>query len=517
MSSASTGRASALAGAASLAPLVLLCAGPPVLLGVRATSSGNGALLLHLLQTVLPAQLGTSLLVALGAVALGSVLALGGILAALVDFPGRVLLTRLLLLPLLVPAWCLATIYRETLGLGGALALAGVLGVSLAPLLQLLASVVLRDLPARYAELLEVVGRDRPRQLVRALLPLCLPGLSAAAVLGFLLAWGDLAAARILATPTLTVGLFDQWLGRQDPEAGAVFACLLLAASGPPAWLLWRLVTRRSWQDDARLQGARHTRRRWRGRWAALPWLLGAPQLLVGVVVPVCVLGAWAIQRLDRAGLGTLGWDLAHGVLLALGATLVAAALALPWLRHRVLEPAARLRAVAGGAAVLAFALPPSALALGWLALLPSGGEGPMAHLNATPLPLLLALGARHAVVFLVAGQAALLRRARRHGELLRVLGRTGPASSLRLLGPLAAGPLGAAAFFVFLEVLKDVSLSRVLQPFDFATVATHLFQQVQAGRLREAAVWSLCLAAAGLYPLFVIQRLVEARPGAPR
>ena len=512
MRSGSTGLVSRLPATLLAAPTLLLCSAPLVVLAARA--SGAGDLLLHLARTVLPGQLALSLLVSLGAVVCGAALALPGMLCALLDFPGRPVLARLLLLPLLVPAWSLAALYRETLGLFGTAAHVAVLGVSLAPLFQLLAGASLRGVPGRYHELAAVVGRDRPRRLACLLLPLALPGLAGAGLLAFLLAWGDVGTARLMGTPTLTVGLFDQWFGRQDPAAGAAVALVLVACGVVPALLLWRLVSRRPWQDDSRLPEVPGVRTRLRGRAAVVPWLLAAPLLAAGVVVPAAVTAAFAWTRLGHTGLAPVGGALLRSLLLAAVATMLAAALALPLVRQQATGGPRLPSAAAGLAAVLVFCLPPAVLGLAWLALLPAGAAGgALAWLDATPLPLLVALGVRYCAVFFVVGHATLLRGAGRHAELLRTLGRAGLPSLVRLLGPFFARPLAVAGLFVFLEALRDLSLTLLLQPFGFSTAATHLFQQAQIGQLRDAALWLLCLAAAGLYPLLAIHRLLDAPP----
>ena len=137
-------------------------------------------------------------------------------------------------MPLLIPPWCVAVIYQDSFGFGGTGALVLVLGVAAAPLFALLVGAALRNVPQRYGEMLRVLGRGGPLSTIILLGPLAVPALAGAAVLSFLIAWGDAGTAHILGVPTLTVGLLDQWFGREDAAAGALIAVALLALSVLP-------------------------------------------------------------------------------------------------------------------------------------------------------------------------------------------------------------------------------------------------------------------------------------------
>lgn len=500
MSSSSTSRASTIA-------VLLCCAAPLVALLARAGQSASGELLVHLGRTVLPMQLGYSTAV-VGLATLGALLlAAGGIGCALFECPGRAALEKLLCLPLLVPAWYLAELYRDRGLLDGSGGLIVVLAVTGAPLFQLFASAALARLPARYLDQLLLSGRARPLAVAGTLLPLALPALGAAAALVLLLAWSDVASARTMAVPTLTVGLFDQWFGREDDGAGSLHALALLALSLVPALLLVSRLERGRNQDSPRLSpGAR--RLRLRGVAALLPWLLSVPQLGLGLLYPGYVIGLWVEERIARVDLGLLGGDLARTLLTAAAAALLAALLAVPLLHARALASAPRLAALGTRLCFALFALPPAVLGIAFLHLLADRESSWLGALNASPLPLALAIGLHFGAVFVAAGASALERQAGAHCALLRTLGREGVLSSLRLLRPYLAGPALAAVAFVALEGMKEQTLTVLLQPFGWSTVSTRVFQYAQTQQLHDCAVWILCLAIAGLYPLLTLARL---------
>jgi iron(III) transport system permease protein len=511
MRSFSTSRGRAISRQAGAIALLLLCAAPLAVLLFKGTSRGFADLLVHLSLTVLPMQLGYSLAASAGAVFFGALLALGGVLCGFFDFPGRRLLERALLTPLLIPAWFLAVLFEHETGFSGPLPLAIVLGMGSAPLFQLLVTASLRSIPRQYHETLRQLGRGSPWQLLRNLFPLAGPSLAASSVLVFLLTWADAGSARIMAVPTLAVGLYDQWFGRMEDSAGALIVLPLLAGSLLPALAAWAWFSRRGWQSSGRLVPRRADRVRLRGAAALLPWLLGAPLLVAGVIFPYLRIALWTVNRVQAVDLTMIGQDMLRSLLLAAGGTLIAAGLAIWSHQHQVAAHARRLTAATGGIMIAVFSVPPVALGLAFLWMLPESADRAWAAwLNATPLPLAAALGVRFCGVFWIAGQAALLRTARVHSDVLRTYGRADLVSFLRLFRPYLSPPLVMAAGFVFLESLKDLPLSLILQPFGFTTLTTRLFQYAQTQRIPESAVLVLCLVLVGIYPLAMLARLAE-------
>lgn len=496
--------------------IVAILAAPFVALLSSAAIRRTPALLGHLLLTVLPMQLGYSLVAAAGGTLLAALLAAGGLSCALFEFPGRSVLQKTLLLPWLVPGWFLAVMLRELLGMQGVLGLVLVVGISSAPLAQLFGSAALRSLPGRYTDVLRLLGRDSPLRLLRTLLPLAAPALAAAALIVSLIAWTDVASARTMAVPTLTVGMLDQWFGREDTSLGAALGLVLASISVPLGFLLWWGMRRTGWRDDARLAARPPGRTPLKGYQAALPWLLSIPQLIAGVLVPGAIIALWTSQRLERVNLSFLGSDIYRSLLVAFAATGLAALIAMPVVHASALSKASLAGKVASLLGFALFAMPPSVLALAMLLTFPSKADrGITTVLSATALPLVAGLGLRFCGVFVAAALATLRRQAHQHVALLRVLGRADLGSFLDLLRSFLVRPVAAAAAFVFLESLQDLALPLVLQPFGFNTMSTRVFQYAQTQQVRDCAVWVLCLGLVGIYPLFTLARMGESSPDA--
>lgn len=514
MRSSLTSRADALWRRTWVLLVLIVGAGPFAVLLARGAPRLSGELAAHLGRTVLPMQLGYSAVAAVGAALGGAALAAGGLGCAIFDFPGRRLLQHLLLVPLLVPGWFFAMLYHEALRLDGIGGLVFVLGVSAAPLFHLFGVAALRNLPRQYAEVLRVLGHDRPASLVRVLYPLSAPALGAAGALVCLLDLADGSSPRTMAVPTLTVGLLDQWFAREDASVAVLLALVIAVVSLLCGWLLWWLLGKVAWQDSGRLgPQADLPRTRLRGMSASFPWILAAPQLTAGVLIPGCLIGKWAAERIERVNLTSLGGDIVRTLVVACGAAVGAVLLALPIVHAQATMRPSRLATLAGRTTFAVFALPSSVLALSFLWMLPNKAEpGLSAFVNATAFPLVLAFGVRFSAVCVAGAQTALVRQARDHTALMRVLGHTGIGSFLHLTRPFLARPMSAVMAFVLLASIQEQSLPLVLRPFGFETIATRVLQYELTQRIRDCSVWILCLALIGIYPLFTLARLGESK-----
>jgi iron(III) transport system permease protein len=500
------------ASAARAAPTLIafaVVAAPTATLLLLAVRPRAFALLGHLIATVAPGQATQGAIAAIAATLLALALAAGGLAAALFEFPGRRWLDRLLLLPLLVPTWYLACLYRERFDARGVIWLALVLAIGAAPLWHLLGGVALRAIPGAYLDVLRLGGRSGGGAL-RHVLPLAAPALGAAAVLGAILAWSDAPSARALAVPTLAVGALDQWSAREDAAAGALLGLSIATAAVIAASAVLARLARASWMDEAPLALSPARRPRLRGARAALPWLLAAPQLALGVIVPAATIGRWSIERLERVDLSTLASDAARTLLLATAATALAIAIAAPIVRATASGPAWR-GVAATAVALLPFALPVTLLAAAVTWAIPGGQrEGLAARLHASLVPLAVAMGVRLAGLFVGAGRAALLRSGRDHVATARLLGHDGLVDFVALLRPVLARPAFACAVFGFLECLKDVHLTVALAPFGFESISSRVFQLALTDRTADCAPWMLCLALIGLWPLMTLARLAD-------
>ena len=91
--------------------------------------------------------------------------------------------------------------------------------------------------------------------------------------------------------------------------------------------------------------------------------------------------------------------------------------------------------------------------------------------------------------------------------QVARTLGRRPFRVFREIHVPLLRPSLITATLLVFVDALKELPATLLLRPFDFDTLATHVFTMASLGQLEEAALPALSIALAGLIPVFILSR----------
>jgi iron(III) transport system permease protein len=96
-----------------------------------------------------------------------------------------------------------------------------------------------------------------------------------------------------------------------------------------------------------------------------------------------------------------------------------------------------------------------------------------------------------------------------------RTLGETALSTLLRVHFPLLIPPLGAAALLVFVDCMKELPATLLLRPFNFETLATHVYTLASIEQLEQAALGALTIVLVGLIPVLLLHRAIAGgRPG---
>lgn len=152
-------------------------------------------------------------------------------------FPGRWLLDRIALAPLIVPAIILSI---SVYGLFAKLKLIGEwYGLVIAhtvlalPFVVLVMAAGLRDFDRALEQAAEGLGASRARTLLRITLPLLRPSLVSAGLLAFISSFDELVVALFLAGPNMTLPkkMFDNIMMEIDPTIAAVSVMQILLVS----------------------------------------------------------------------------------------------------------------------------------------------------------------------------------------------------------------------------------------------------------------------------------------------
>jgi iron(III) transport system permease protein len=494
---------------------------------------------------VLPHAIRTTVLLLLGVGILTAAIGVGAAwLVTMFRFPGKRVLDWALLLPLAVPTYIVAYAYldvmhpigpvqttlRELLGitrprdlwfpeirsLEGCIFL---LGVVLYPYVYLPVRALFLMQSAATLEVARTLGANRFRVFLRVAVPLARPAIAVGVSLALMEALNDIGASEFLGIRTLTVAVYTTWVVRMSVEGAAQIALVMLA-------VVFALVLVERWARRRRIFSAQARRHH-----AAVPQpLAGAVALgaslacflpiLFGFLIPASYLVVASWKRFQVAGLpAALPTWIENSVSLAAVATAVAILVGL------VLAYAVRVSKNAATPLVLrlasiGYAVPGTVLAVGLLVPLASLDNAVDASMRATfgistgliltgsGAALILAYVIRFLAISAGGIESGLAKVSPHLDMAARSLGAR-PAKILATIHlPLIAPAIAAAAMLVFVDVMKELPATLLLQPFNFTTLATALYGEAKRGTYEDGAIAALAIVAVGLLPVIVLARV---------
>ena len=526
---------------AALLGLPVLSVGSNVLLGDPSGSSGTWA---HLLSTVLPDYIVTTLWLCAGVALLSTVLGVGNAwLVTHFDFPLRRSFDWLLVLPLAMPAYVMAYTYTDLLqfvgpiqtalrewtgwtradyrfpevrSTGGA---AWMLSLVLYPYVYMLTRTAFLERGGALLEAARTMGLGPWQRLWRVSLPMARPAIAAGVALALMETLADYGVVSYFAVQTFTTGIYRAWFSLGDRVAAAQLSMCLLA------FVLLLLALERQSRGAARFHGSGLRAEPQRGarltgwRAAAAVSFCTFPVLL-GFVLPCALLMRWALTVGD-AQFGLRFVELArHSVTIAgLTAGLaVAVAVLVAYARRLDPRPLTRWAFATVGCG---YALPGSVIAVGVLIPLAQFDNAVALWLKAqlgwnvgllltgSITALVFACVVRFASAALQTTDAALNRITPHMDDAARSLGLSGSRSLRRVHLPLLRRSLLTAGLLVFIDTMKELPATLVMRPFNFDTLATQAYTLASDERLAEASTASLAIVAVGLLPLIFLCRQI--------
>ena len=523
------------------ASAVLVCClilGPIAALVMTALGD-SGGLWSHLVSTVLPRYVSNTLLLMAG---VGVLAICFGVSTAWVvtryEFPGRRLFEWMLLLPAAIPAYIIAYTYTDFLeyagpvqsmlrdmfgwrrpadywfpeirSLGGAIL---VMASVLYPYIYMVTRIAFRLTPA---SLFEIAIVHHKSQFWSVGLPLARPAITAGLALVLMEVVSDFGTVEYFAVETITLGIFNVWLGMNNIVAAAqislfgfVFILSLLGLE------LYARSRQRYSGGTRKHAGLTHMVPSTRGQIACIA--VCVLPLLTGFVVPVGVLlklvlaAPIAAQFAPVTGtiIATVGMAALAALIIVLLSTLIVIA--------AIYRGGVFVRQLAVAAST-GYAIPGTMLSIGVLifaGMIDRSWSGLVGDQRAT---LLLGgagvLMTAYIVRFQAVGYGAMMSGIRRLPDNMmnasRVLGQGFGASLKRVVMPLLGSSMLAGGLLVFVDVMKELPITLLLRPFDFETLATYTYQYAKDEMLEEAALPALMVVMAGLIPVILMNRMLR-------
>jgi iron(III) transport system permease protein len=493
----------------------------------------------HLLETVLIRYVSNTLFLMIGVSVLSLIF---GIVSAWIltnyRFRFSKLLEILMLLPMACPAYLVAYAYtdffeyagpiqgflRELMGwktasdyifpeirsLGGAIF---VLSSVLYPYIYLLAKTAFKQTPNSYYEVTQLYNRNI---FWYVSLPLARPAIVAGLALVCMEVVSDFGTVEYFALETLTLGIFNVWIGMNNINAAAqistfTFIFILLL-------LLIEIKSRagKRFNDTS----SRQTNKKAKfitGIEASFCIVGCLIPVSLGFFIPVLILLSNAITSLDFHNFNEILKIFSNTLIISLCGAFCITIVSTTVACTAYLSGKKYLRTIANFSAS-GYAFPGTMLAIGILvfvgvvdhALDVLSNDNMTLFLSGTMFMLLFA----YIVKFQAVGYGAVLSGLTKTSPNLvwasRTLGLSFQRTVARITIPLIKKSIIAGGVLAFVDIMKELPITLLLRPFDFETLATFTYQFAHDELMGQASVPALLIILVGLIPVIFLNKILR-------
>ena len=528
---------------------IALLLGLPVIALLFSAFSAEGELFRHLADTVLLDYLGNTLGLVVGVVLLSLLFGVPTAwLVAMCQVPGRRALQWALMLPMAMPSYIVAYVYTDLLDYSGPLqaglrALFGwnspadywfpairslggaawVLALVLFPYVYLLTRASFLEQSVSLIHSSRLLGCTPWQSFRRLSLPLARPAIMVAVSLVAMETLADFATVHFFAINTLTTAVYDTWLGYGSLATAAKLSCLMLLAV-----VLLIALERRSRSRQQVFQKSMGHEQPLRyplkgiGRWLAGLWCWGL--VLAGFGLPFVILLDYGVRYFELSWTPEFVRFAGNSLLISALTALLAMGIALLLGFFRRLDGGIKsllpLRIAAMG-----YAMPGTVLAIGVLVPLTAldfaindlaewlGRQGPGLLLTGTITAIVFGYLVRFVAIAIGSVESSMGKISPSLDMAARSLGQGDGGMLRRVHLPLVRRGLFAGAMLVFIESMKELPAALLLRPFNFDTLATHVYQFVSDEMLERGALGAIVIVLVGLLPLIWVNRSLDS-PG---
>ena len=528
---------------------IALLLGLPVIALLFSAFSAEGELFRHLADTVLLDYLGNTLGLVVGVVLLSLLFGVPTAwLVAMCQVPGRRALQWALMLPMAMPSYIVAYVYTDLLDYSGPLqaglrALFGwnspadywfpairslggaawVLALVLFPYVYLLTRASFLEQSVSLIHSSRLLGCTPWQSFRRLSLPLARPAIMVAVSLVAMETLADFATVHFFAINTLTTAVYDTWLGYGSLATAAKLSCLMLLA----VVLLIALERRSRSRQQVFQKSMGHEqplRYPLKGMSRALAGLWCWGLVLAGFGLPFVILLDYGVRYFELSWTPEFvrfaGNSLAISALTALLAMGIALLLGFFRRLDGGIKSLLPLRIAAMG-----YAMPGTVLAIGVLVPLTAldfaindlaewlGRQGPGLLLTGTITAIVFGYLVRFVAIAIGSVESSMGKISPSLDMAARSLGQGDGGMLRRVHLPLVRRGLFAGAMLVFIESMKELPAALLLRPFNFDTLATHVYQFVSDEMLERGALGAIVIVLVGLLPLIWVNRSLDS-PG---
>jgi len=400
--------------------------------------------------------------------------------------------------------------FPEIRSLGGAML---VMASVLYPYIYMVTRIAFRLTPASLFEIALVHNKS---QFWHVGLPLARPAIVAGLALVMMEVVSDFGTVEYFAVPTITLGIFNVWLGMNNIVAAAQISLVGFVFIVSLLGLELYARARQQFSGNGK-PPTPVTPIALYGSQSLICWLICMVPLALGFIIPVLVLLSFVLDSNSSADFAAITGIISNTLMIAGMASIMVMVVSCFIVLTATYRSGKWVRSLALLSS-LGYAFPGTMLAIGVLIFASAFDRLIATVTNGHILGILISgLGVllfAYVVRFQAVGYGAMVSGVRRLPPNMmnasRILGH-GYSSSIKfIILPLLRSSLLAGGLLVFVDVMKELPMTLLLRPFNFETLATFTYQFAKDEMLEQAALPALMIVIAGLVPVAFMTMMLK-------
>ncbi len=529
---------------ALISAIIAVLVSIPILTVLSSFFVSSGEIWEHLASTVLGDYITNSFLLIIG-VSLGVIL-VGVSLAWIITmctFPGQKYFEWAAVLPFSIPAYLLAYIYTDFLGVTGSFqtdlrAFTGwevgdyffpqirsvwgaiiIMILAFYPYIYMLARSSFLNQSVSLFEASRIMGYTNTQTFFKVALPLARPGIAAGLALALMETLNDFGTVQYFGVQTFTTGIYRTWFGLGERPAAAQLAGFLLLFI--VVLILLERWSRNKIKDRSEATAGFKKIQKFhlKGFKATFASVICAIPVFLGFILPVILLLSMFFNNLSSVNARFLLYAF-NTLSVAAIAGVITVGIALLMAYSARLNPTKLVKGLNQFGA-LGYAIPGSVIAVG--VLIPFGwfdntldsfarenfGASTGLLLSGTLFAMIFAYVVRFLSVSYNGINSSLKNISSSVDEASRGMGYSFRHILSKIHIPILSGSLISAFLLVFVDVMKELPATIIIRPFNFDTLAVQVYRLASDERLGESAGAALAIVLVGIIPVILLSKSI--------
>ncbi len=515
----------------SIIIVLLLC---PIISIFLASLEFNFSIWNHLISTKLLIYISNTMILLLG---VGCTSLIIGLSTAWViaknDFPFSKIIEWALILPLAIPAYIVAYCYTDFLEYGGPIqtllrntfsfqsskdyffpeirSMGGaifVMSFVLYPYIYLISKISFLSTPISLYELAKIHGKST---FFHAGLPMARPAIVAGLSLVLMETISDFGTVEFFAVETLTLGIFNLWIGMNDFAAASQVA--LFSFTFVFVLLGIELSARKRKQFyDSQIKSIKYFKNNLNKTESFFAIMFCLIPIVFGFLIPVIILIEQCSNKFFEQNFVSL-FEIATNTLAVASISAIIIVIISTLLALTTKFKSGKSFKYFATTAGVGYAFPGVMLALGTTYFFSSIQSYEILNeinLIGTFFALIFAYVARFNAIGYGAINAGTLRIPANLMDASLTLGYKFEKSLFKIIFPILKPSLLIAGILAFVDIAKELPITLILRPFDFETLSTYVYQYAKDEMFEDSAFAALLIVLTGLIPIFILNKFVK-------